>query len=93
MNGLALDYRTAKFLQAAAELGAKSALEKTGAIKPYLSKNEAYRLYGRGKVDKWIEDGVLKIRQDGAANSKIRISRAEIEALAESENIAHFINT
>ncbi len=92
MNGLALDYRAAKFLQAAAELGAKNALEKTGAIKPYLSKNECYRIFGRGRVDKWINDGVLKIRQDSAVNSKIRISRAEIEALAESEHVANYIN-
>jgi len=48
-----------RLLTDAVELGAKKALQEAGILKPYLKKSEAYRLYGRGVVDRWIEEGLI----------------------------------
>lgn len=70
--------------EAAAELGALSALIQTGKLKPYLNKAEAFRLYGRASVEKWIKDGHIKIRKDGDYSAAWRIDRFEVELLIKS---------
>jgi len=71
----------------AAEIGANIALTKAGLLGATISKSQAYRMYKRGKVDKWIRDGVLEVHKDvGASSSKWRIDRAQIEAIAKSDN-------
>ena len=42
-------------LTSAAELGASSALRSAGLDKPQISKADAFRRYGRSKVEKWIK--------------------------------------
>lgn len=70
----------------AAELGATAALSKSGAIKPYLSKSEAYRSYGETLVDRWIKEGLITARKDGGNSAKWRIDRQQIEAVAKASN-------
>ena len=70
----------------AVELGAKKALQEAGILKPYLKKSEAYRLYGRGIVDRWIEEGLIKIRKDGNQSAAWRLDRIELEVVAKSLN-------
>ena len=36
-----------------------------GVMKPYMSKSEAYKTYGRAKVDWWIKTGILQEQKDG----------------------------
>lgn len=85
------DYELRNMLTSAAELGATKALSETGAIKPYLNKSEAYRTYGRGKVDNWIKDGLITPR--GEIGKSWRIDRVEIQALAASKTVAEYINS
>lgn len=73
-------------LQDAAEMGANAALSQAGLIKPYLSKQEAYKIYGRGLVDRWIKEKLVTPRKDGGASAKWRIDRIEIEAVAKASN-------
>ena len=68
-------------LQHAAELGAKRTLVQLGVIRPYLSKSEAFRLYGASCVNQWIELGLLTPRKDGDHSAVWRIDRLEIETL------------
>ena len=69
-------------LREAAQLGADEALVKAGLISRYLTQNSAYNLYGRRTVDKWIREGKVSVRKNGAGNSKIFIDKLELEALA-----------
>lgn len=81
----------ARVLRAMAKLTATEMLTQTGGLKPYLSKAEAYRKYGRGTVDKWINEGHLSLSQDEAgSSSKMRINRSEIEALAEADDLLQY---
>lgn len=81
----------AKVLGSLAKLTATEMLTMSGGLKPYISKSEAYRMYGRGKVDKWISEGHLSISQDeSGTSSKMRINRSEIDALAQADDLVHF---
>lgn len=81
----------AKVMRSIAKLTATEMLAMTGGLKPYISKAEAYKMYGRGKVDKWIADGHLSISQDEVGtSSKMRINRGEIESLAEADDLLQF---
>ncbi|WGQ10775.1 hypothetical protein QG516_03790 [Pedobacter gandavensis] len=46
-------------LKNAAEQGACKALAESGQLQDQLTKAEAYRLYGRGNVDRWISEGLI----------------------------------
>lgn len=85
------DYELRNMLTSAAELGATKALSETGAIKPYINKSEAYRTYGRTKVDNWIKDGLITPR--GEIGKSWQIDRVEIQALAASRTVAEYINS
>jgi hypothetical protein len=71
-------------LQAGAELGAIAALIKTGKLKPYITKAEAYRLYGRKNVERWLDDGLLTPRKDGNHSAGWRIDRLEAELIVKA---------
>lgn len=73
--------------ETAAELGALSALIKTGKIKPYLNKSEAFNLFGRANVENWIKGGLITFCKDGDHSAAWRIERFEIELLAKSLTI------
>ncbi|NQX54443.1 hypothetical protein HQN86_12530 [Pedobacter panaciterrae] len=75
------DFSLVFILRSAAELGAKKALCATGLIKPYLSKAEAFRLFGRANVESWIGSGLLTPRKDGDHSSCWRIGRLEAESI------------
>lgn len=74
------------FLIEAAELGAQQALIESGHLKPYMSKSEAYKMYGRANVDRWVQEGIVNLIKDGIDSAKIRISRIEIETVAKTSN-------
>lgn len=86
-----MDYRTLSHLmKEAAEYGIKAALVETGQISPYLSKMQAYKLYGRGLVNRWVKEGLVKPTRDGAG-SKWRYDRRELELVARTNNVATFL--
>jgi hypothetical protein len=68
----------------AAEMGAIMAMMKTGKVKPYMKKSEAFRKYGRANIEKWIEAGLITVRKDGNHSATWRIDRIEVEAINRS---------
>jgi hypothetical protein len=78
-------------IRAAAEMGAKIALEKVGRLKPYLKKSEAFRLYGRRKIEHWIEEGMITPRKDGNHSATWRIERIEVEAIVKAMELSLLI--
>ncbi|WON94800.1 hypothetical protein [Sphingobacterium sp. UGAL515B_05] len=89
-EGLTLDFRLAQMLQGAAELGGIVALTEVGQLRPYLSKAEAYRKYGRGVVDNWIAEGIITEKQD-TPNCKVRLCRKQLASVAASQNLVQYI--
>ena len=79
-----------KSLEAAAKVSSVQTLVSVGLLKPYVSLREAYRQYGEGTVDRWVKEGVIKKIKDGEGNSKVRISRVQLEAAAQTQNRAEW---
>jgi len=88
---MAVPFFMEKILQGAAELGALQALISIGHIKPYLKKSEAFRLYGRKRVEKWTAEGLIKIRKDGDYSAAWRIDRMEIATLAKTIELLSYL--
>jgi hypothetical protein len=74
-------------IQEAAAVGTIIGLVRTGVLKPYLKKNEAFRKFGRARVEHWIESGMIMIRKDGNHSAAWRIDRIEIEVVASAEKL------
>ena len=84
-------------LSDAVEIGFKKGLMTSTMseikLKPYISKREAHRLYGRAIVERWIKEGLVKEIKDGDNSSTVRIDRIQIEIIAKSSNRSSFITT
>jgi len=78
-------------IQEAASVGAIIVLVGTGVLKPYLKKNEAFRKFGRARVERWIESGMITIRKDGNHSAAWRIDRVEIETIESAEKIRKWL--
>jgi hypothetical protein len=74
-----------------AKLGATAALVKTGQLRPYLKKSEAFRLFGRKNVEHWIEQGLITPRKDGVHSAAWRIDRLEIETVTKAIELLRFL--
>jgi len=85
------DFELRNMLTSAAKLGAMQALADTGAVKPYLNKSEAYRVYGRNKVDNWIKVGLITPR--GEIGKSWQIDRVEIQSLASARTVSDYMNS
>ena len=79
------EYEFINVLTAAAELGAKKALIEADLLRPYISLAAANRKYGEGTVERWAQEGLIDIIQDGPG-SNYRIDRIQIEAVAKTAN-------
>lgn len=74
-------------IQDAAELAATSVLTRTGAITPYVSKSQAIKIVGgEATLNRFISEGLIDVRKDGPRNSKVRISRVQLEAVLKVSN-------
>jgi len=71
-------------LQVGAELGAMQALISTGKLKPYITKAQAFRLYGRKNIERWLNEGLLTPRKDGDHSAGWRIDRLELELIVKA---------
>lgn len=78
-------------MEAAAELGALKALVQCGALKPYMKKSDAFRLYGRKQVEYWIANKLVTPRKDGDHSAAWRIDRIEIAVLAKASDTLRYL--
>ncbi len=80
------DHQLGKLLRDAAEMGAKLTLSSLGKIRPYLTKSEAFRSYGRKNIERWIDQGLITPRKDGNQSAPWRIERIEVEAIRKAKD-------
>lgn len=73
-------------LKNAAEQGTSNALAESGQLQDQISKAEAYRLYGRGNVDRWISEGLISLSVRKGKISLKYLDREKLEAVAASSN-------
>jgi hypothetical protein len=73
-------------LKTAVTAGTDKALVETRPLKDRLTKAEAYRLYGRYNVDRWLSEGLVTHSSVGSSISKKTIDRLKLESIAESSN-------
>ena len=66
-------------LKIAAKAGAEKALAGSGALPDGITKAEAYRHFGRGNVDRWLQEGLIQV-------SNKNIDRTKLEAVAAASN-------
>lgn len=77
----------------AAEVGARKALIDVGVISPMMKLTDAYRMYGKHDVDKWIRMGLVRKIKDGDRNHAVRIDRMEIAGVAKVAQREAFFQT
>ena len=82
----------AKLLTSAAKIGAIEALTQAGVLKTYLKKADAFRMYGRANVERWIQEGLITPRKDGNHSASWRLDRKELEAVANASNRNTYLN-
>lgn len=66
--------------------GTTKALSEASIQTALVSKAEAYRLYGRSQVDRWIGEGLFKPLKGQIYISKSGINREKLEAIAVASN-------
>jgi hypothetical protein len=66
----------------AAEMGAKKALEECGLVKQDFSMKEAYRSYGRAKVDGWIKDKLLIQHPSNNGSNRMVLKKLDLDILS-----------
>jgi len=59
--------------------GAENVLRATCILSNNLSKSEAYKIYGRSNVDRWVTERIIKI-------SNKKFDRLQLQAIAASSN-------
>lgn len=72
-------------LGSAAAAGAGNAPAGSGEIPDTLTKAQAYRLYGRDVVDRWIREGLIHPVASRGSGRKRFLDRLKVEAVARSE--------
>lgn len=74
----------AMLLKNAAEQGVTKALKEEHSVPDRLTKADAYRLYGRSNVDRWLREGLISLHPTDT--SQAFFDRCELESVAASSN-------
>jgi len=69
----------AHLLKTAVTDGAEKALTVNGGLSGSFTKAEAYRSYGRGNIDRWVQEGLIQI-------SNKHFDRVKLEQVAAASN-------
>jgi len=66
--------------------GTDEALYAANALPDTLTKAQAYGIYGRSNVDRWIQEGLIHPVKKQNSSSKKFIDRLKLEAVARASN-------
>jgi len=82
-----MDLKTlSRLLNEAASKGAKDALADAACLSNTLSKAQAYRLYGRSIVDRWLVEKLISPVLTGGKNTKKYFDKIQLERVAGASN-------
>lgn len=71
-------------VKSAFELGIEKALVSVGQIPEMISQKDAYDLYGKSNVQRWIKNNLIECVQGDSKSSPIRLSRIRLGILSKS---------
>ncbi len=71
--------------------GTAKVLSENPIQRERISKAEAYRLYGRSQVDRWIAEGLLNSIKGKSSIPKSGIDRQRLEAVSAASNRATYL--
>jgi hypothetical protein len=75
-----------RLLKIAVLEGADKAFDQGGGFPASYTKAEAYRLYGRSDVDRWIAEGLITPATSCGRSSKKSIDRVKLQRIAAASN-------
>lgn len=79
---------TILLISKAVQIGFEKGLSESGVKSKYLSQNRIYKKYGRYRVDRWVEAGLIQRKYNGnGKNSTIFYDAAKCEEIDLSETI------
>ena len=82
MDYVISDNDVGKMLASAFQVGFQRAMETVGEKPMHISQNKAWKIYGRGRVEGWVEAGLIKAKPAGGGKtSTIRYEVAELMRL------------
>jgi len=81
-----IDYEYKNMLIDVAEIAIERYRVEKGEIPSFIKKTEAWRLYGRTTIDRWLKEGLIKPKKDGNGTAMVRLDRIELELLSKSSN-------
>ncbi len=73
-------------LKSAVEVGVNRAFNEGVFLQDYLKKSDAYKLYGRSIIDRWIREGLIQLQSLNGEVPRKFIDRRGLEELALSSN-------
>ncbi|QXV63656.1 hypothetical protein INP83_11070 [Mucilaginibacter sp. 21P] len=73
-------------MQHAVHRGSAKAVDQCGAITALVSKAEAYRIYGRSNVDRWLKEGLISPMKKPGEKSKLFLDRKKLAGIAAASN-------
>jgi hypothetical protein len=65
----------------AGEVAAKKALSDAGLLKPFISKSQAEKKYGRPNIARWTEEGLLHPSRGSETNQNWKYDTHELESV------------
>jgi len=77
--------------QSAVKAGADKCFRDGRILKNQLSLSEAYAIYGRADVDRWITEKLIVTHTGGIGISRKSILRSELEAVAFKSNRTSYL--
>ncbi|WP_432328116.1 hypothetical protein ACRQ5D_34200 [Mucilaginibacter sp. P25] len=75
-----------RLLSMLATRSADRAVSMIGGFKATLTRADAYRLYGRSNVDRWVTEGLIQTAGTSGKSSKQIFCRTALERVAASSN-------
>jgi len=70
----------------AVNAGVAKAVAESGAISPVISKADAYRIYGRSNVDRWLTEHLITPLTTPGKGSKRFLDRTKLDGVAAASN-------
>ncbi|SHM93142.1 hypothetical protein [Mucilaginibacter sp. OK098] len=66
--------------------GVAKAVAESGVITPFISKADAYRIYGRSNVDRWLTEHLIAPLSAPGKGSKRFLDRIKLDCVAAASN-------
>jgi len=92
-NWVITDFQLSYILEQATGLASIETMIRLGHIKSYVSKSEAFRLYGRNNILTWVDQGLIRPIKDGQHSAVYRMERLDLEAISRSIQVVRILNS